>query len=165
MAPRLRRVDCSAPGIRRRKVGRGFAYLDPSGGRVTDAATLDRIKGLVIPPAWTDVWICTDARGHIQATGVDARGRGQYRYHDVWRERGGPGERAPQQGLSPGPPHPPPLPPGNPPRGGGAAGPGEVRPHAGLRPGPAQAPPLRPGTPGRGGADPGAGAGLRGPAA
>jgi DNA topoisomerase-1 len=87
MAPRLRRVDCSAPGIRRRKVGRGFAYLDPSGGRVTDAATLDRIKGLVIPPAWTDVWICTDDRGHIQATGVDARGRRQYRYHDVWRER------------------------------------------------------------------------------
>src|SRR3954447_6583123 len=87
MAARLRRVDCSAPGIRRRKVGRGFVYVDPSGSRVSDPAVLDRIKGLVIPPAWTDVWICTDARGHIQATGVDARGRRQYRYHDVWRER------------------------------------------------------------------------------
>ena len=87
MAPRLRRVDCSAPGIRRRKVGRGFAYADPSGDRVTDPEVLDRIRALVIPPAWVDVWICLDARGHIQATGVDARGRRQYRYHDVWRER------------------------------------------------------------------------------
>src|SRR5918911_1325130 len=87
MAPRLRRVDCSAPGIRRRKAGRGFVYVDPTGARVTDAGTLERIRALVIPPAWTDVWICTDARGHIQATGVDARGRRQYRYHDVWREK------------------------------------------------------------------------------
>jgi DNA topoisomerase IB len=68
-------------------VGRGFVYLDPAGARVTDPDVLDRIRGLVIPPAWTDVWICVDARGHIQATGVDARGRTQYRYHDVWRER------------------------------------------------------------------------------
>jgi DNA topoisomerase IB len=80
-------VDCSAPGIRRRKVGRGFVYVDPSGTRVTDPAVLERIRSLVIPPAWTDVWICVDPRGHIQATGVDARGRRQYRYHDVWRER------------------------------------------------------------------------------
>jgi DNA topoisomerase IB len=87
MAPRLRRVDCSAPGIRRRKAGRGFVYLDPSGARITDPEVLERAKRLVIPPAWTDVWICTDARGHIQATGLDARGRRQYRYHDVWRER------------------------------------------------------------------------------
>ncbi len=87
MAPRLRRVDCSAPGIRRRKVGRGFVYLDPSGQRITDPEVLERAKSLVIPPAWTDVWICTDPRGHIQATGIDARGRRQYRYHDVWRER------------------------------------------------------------------------------
>jgi DNA topoisomerase IB len=87
MAPRLRRVDCSAPGIRRRKAGRGFTYVDPSGTRVTDPPVLDRIRALVIPPAWTDVWICTDPRGHIQATGVDARGRRQYRYHDVWREK------------------------------------------------------------------------------
>ncbi|MDQ3896851.1 MAG: DNA topoisomerase IB [Actinomycetota bacterium] len=87
MAPRLRRADCSAPGIRRRRAGRGFVYFDPSGTRVTDPDVLDRVRALVIPPAWTDVWICTDARGHIQATGVDARGRRQYRYHDVWRER------------------------------------------------------------------------------
>ena len=87
MAPRLRRVDCSAPGIRRRKAGRGFVYLDPSGARVTDPEVLHRVRALVIPPAWTDVWICTDPRGHIQATGVDARGRRQYRYHDVWRQR------------------------------------------------------------------------------
>jgi DNA topoisomerase I len=87
MAPRLRRADCSAPGIRRRRVGRGFVYLDPAGLRITDPEVLDRIRALVIPPAWTDVWICTDPLGHIQATGVDARGRRQYRYHDVWRER------------------------------------------------------------------------------
>jgi DNA topoisomerase I len=91
MAPvprqRLHRVDCSAPGISRRRAGRGFVYLDPSGVRVTDPEVLDRARALVIPPAWTDVWICTDPWGHIQATGLDARGRRQYRYHDVWRER------------------------------------------------------------------------------
>jgi DNA topoisomerase-1 len=84
---RLRRVDCSAPGISRRRAGRGFVYLDPSGTRITDPEVLARVRSLVIPPAWTDVWICTDPHGHIQATGVDARGRRQYRYHDVWRER------------------------------------------------------------------------------
>jgi len=84
---RLRRADCSAPGIRRRRTGRGFTYYDSTGGRVTDPEVIDRIKGLVIPPAWTDVWICTDARGHIQALGTDARGRRQYRYHDAWRLR------------------------------------------------------------------------------
>jgi len=87
MATRLRRADCSAPGIRRRKAGRGFIYINPAGARVTDADILDRIRALVIPPAWTDVWICLDARGHIQATGLDGRGRRQYRYHDVWRLR------------------------------------------------------------------------------
>ncbi len=87
MAPRLRRADCSAPGIRRHRAGRGFVYLDPSGTRVTDVEILDRARALVIPPAWVDVWICSDQRGHIQATGVDARGRRQYRYHDLWRER------------------------------------------------------------------------------
>jgi len=86
-APRLRRVDCSAPGIRRRRVGRGFVYLDPSGARITDPTVLGRVRSLVLPPAWTDVWICPDPRGHIQATGIDAKGRTQYRYHDVWRER------------------------------------------------------------------------------
>src|SRR4051795_2171483 len=83
--PRLRRVDCAEPGIRRVKRGRGFAYVDAGGSRVTDAATLQRISDLAIPPAWTDVWICTATNGHIQATGTDAAGRRQYRYHDAWR--------------------------------------------------------------------------------
>ena len=85
MPPRLRRVDCSAPGIARRRAGKGFAYYEAGGARVTDPETVERIKALVIPPAWTDVWICTDPRGHIQATGLDAKGRRQYRYHDGWR--------------------------------------------------------------------------------
>src|SRR5438270_11643946 len=83
--PRLRRVDCAQPGIRRLKRGRGFAYVDACGNRVTDSNTLQRIADLVIPPAWTDVWICAVANGHIQATGTDAAGRRQYRYHDDWR--------------------------------------------------------------------------------
>jgi DNA topoisomerase-1 len=73
------------PGIRRRKAGHGFNYRDADGKPVTDEPTLDRIRHLVIPPAWTDVWIAPTARGHIQATGRDARGRKQYRYHDRWR--------------------------------------------------------------------------------
>src|SRR5438874_900001 len=85
--PRLRRSDPSEPGIRRTRRGRGFAYVGPSGARVTDQETLDRIRGLAIPPAWTDVWICPDPFGHIQATGTDSAGRCQYRYHDRWRER------------------------------------------------------------------------------
>jgi DNA topoisomerase IB len=84
---RLRRVDCSGPGITRRRRGRGFEYLDPGDGRITDPEVLARIDELAIPPAWEDVWICADPMGHIQATGVDARGRKQYRYHDRWRER------------------------------------------------------------------------------
>jgi DNA topoisomerase-1 len=83
--PRLRRVDCAQPGLRRIKRGRGFVYVDACGNRVTDAQTLQRIADLVIPPAWTDVWICAIANGHIQATGTDAAGRRQYRYHDDWR--------------------------------------------------------------------------------
>ncbi|HWG95128.1 MAG TPA: DNA topoisomerase IB, partial [Mycobacteriales bacterium] len=83
--PRLRRVSCSAPGLTRRRRGKGFVYLDAAGNRVTDEATLARISALVIPPAWEDVWICPLANGHVQATGVDARGRRQYRYHDAWR--------------------------------------------------------------------------------
>jgi DNA topoisomerase IB len=82
---RLRRVDCSAPGLTRRRSGKGFVYTDCNGARVTDPETLARIEALVIPPAWTDVWICPLANGHIQATGTDAAGRRQYRYHDVWR--------------------------------------------------------------------------------
>ena len=83
--PRLRRVDCAEPGIRRVKRGRGFVYVDWDGNRVTDEATLSRISALAIPPAWTDVWICTAPNGHIQATGTDVAGRRQYRYHDAWR--------------------------------------------------------------------------------
>jgi DNA topoisomerase I len=84
---RLRRVDCSGPGIRRRRRGRGFEYLDEEGRRVTEPSVIERIRELVIPPAWEDVWICPYPTGHIQATGTDAAGRKQYRYHDRWRER------------------------------------------------------------------------------
>ena len=83
--PRLRRVDCAEPGISRVRRGRGFVYVDACGERVTDDATLDRISALAIPPAWQDVWICPLPHGHIQATGTDAAGRRQYRYHDAWR--------------------------------------------------------------------------------
>jgi DNA topoisomerase IB len=85
--PRLKRVDCSSPGYARRRAGKGFTYVDCFGQRITDAAELQRIRDLVIPPAWTDVWICPFANGHIQAVGLDAKGRKQYRYHDVWRLR------------------------------------------------------------------------------
>jgi DNA topoisomerase-1 len=84
--PRLRRSDCSGPGIVRRRAGRGFVYLD-AGERVEEAEVLARIRELGIPPAWRDVWICPDPRGHLQATGIDAAGRKQYRYHDAWRAR------------------------------------------------------------------------------
>ncbi|HZW07681.1 MAG TPA: hypothetical protein VFF65_11220 [Phycisphaerales bacterium] len=80
----LRYADCRAPGIRRLRRGRGFAYVDACGSRVSDKATLDRIAALVIPPAWEDVWICADPDGHLQATGTDVRGRKQYRYHAGW---------------------------------------------------------------------------------
>jgi len=82
---RLRRADTSRPGFTRRRRGKGFAYYDTTGGALTDADELARIRALVIPPAWTDVWICSDAKGHIQALGTDAAGRRQYRYHDDWR--------------------------------------------------------------------------------
>ena len=85
--PRLRRVDCAEPGLRRVRRGRGFSYVDTDGNRVDDAETLRRIADLVIPPAWEDVWICPVPNGHIQATGTDAAGRRQYRYHDAWRAR------------------------------------------------------------------------------
>ena len=81
-------VGDDAPGIRRVRCGKGFAYR-LGGKAVRDAATLARIRALAIPPAWTDVWICADACGHLQATGRDARGRKQYRYHPDWvRHRG-----------------------------------------------------------------------------
>ena len=87
MTQRLRRSDCSGPGIKRRRRGKGFEYLDPDGERVTEREVLARIDELVIPPAWENVWICPYPGGHIQATGVDDRGRKQYLYHPRWRER------------------------------------------------------------------------------
>ena len=75
-----------APAIRRRRAGRGFVYFDAKGGRIADTGLLKRIRALVIPPAWTDVWICASANGHIQATGRDAKGRKQYKYHAEYRE-------------------------------------------------------------------------------
>jgi DNA topoisomerase-1 len=81
----LRYVGAGAPGLRRRKAGKGFVYLRPDGERLRDARELERIRGLVIPPAWSDVWICASPEGHIQAVGRDARGRKQYRYHPRWR--------------------------------------------------------------------------------
>ncbi|MES1245646.1 MAG: DNA topoisomerase IB [Acidobacteriota bacterium] len=81
----LRYVSDDMPGLRRRKRGKGFSYVDPKGSAVRDARTLERIGKLAIPPAWTDVWICPTANGHLQATGRDARGRKQYRYHADWR--------------------------------------------------------------------------------
>jgi DNA topoisomerase I len=83
----LRYVADDGPGITRRRQGKNsFSYFDPEGRRVRDKDTLARIRALVIPPAWTDVWICPIANGHIQATGRDARKRKQYRYHARWRE-------------------------------------------------------------------------------
>jgi DNA topoisomerase-1 len=85
--PGVRRVDCSETGIRRRRRGKGFEYLDADGKRIAEPGVLDRIRELAIPPAWAEVWICPYPTGHIQATGIDAAGRKQYRYHDRWRER------------------------------------------------------------------------------
>ncbi|HUH91763.1 MAG TPA: DNA topoisomerase IB [Casimicrobiaceae bacterium] len=79
-------VADSVQGIRRVRRGKRFAYISPDGRRVTDPAELDRIGKLAIPPAYEDVWICSDPRGHLQATGRDARGRKQYRYHPSWRQ-------------------------------------------------------------------------------
>jgi DNA topoisomerase-1 len=81
----LRYVHDHQPGIARRKRGKHFHYVDADGDPVKHADTLARIKSLVIPPAWTDVWICRQPLGHLQATGRDARGRKQYRYHPRWR--------------------------------------------------------------------------------
>lgn len=84
---RLVYVADTQPGLRRRRSGSGFVYVDARGRRITDERVLARIRALAIPPAYRDVWICRDARGHLQATARDARGRKQYRYHPAWRER------------------------------------------------------------------------------
>jgi DNA topoisomerase-1 len=84
---RLRRADCSSPGITRKRRGRGFSYLDEDGDPLEEPDVVERIRALGIPPAWKEVWICPDDRGHIQATGIDAAGRKQYLYHEEWRRR------------------------------------------------------------------------------
>src|SRR5258705_10653784 len=85
-AASLRYVSDATPGITRRRAGTGFAYRDPQGQLIRDRSVLKRIRSLAVPPAWTDVWICPDPNGHIQAVGRDARGRKQYRYHSSYRE-------------------------------------------------------------------------------
>jgi len=84
---RLRRVDCSGPGLTRWRRGRGWEYRDDEGRRVDEPEVVERIRGIGIPPAWKDVWICPYPMGHLQATGVDAAGRKQYLYHPEWRAR------------------------------------------------------------------------------
>ena len=89
MAPmaRLRKADCSGPGIRRRRRGKGCEYFHDSGRKIKDAEVLRRIDELRIPPAWEEVWICPHPMGHLQAVGTDAAGRRQYLYHPRWRKR------------------------------------------------------------------------------
>ncbi|KAA0967899.1 DNA topoisomerase IB [Pseudomonas sp. ANT_H12B] len=86
LPPDLHYVDDTQPGITRRKLRGKFCYFDSAGQRITDPDEIKRINALAVPPAYTDVWICADPRGHLQATGRDARGRKQYRYHPRWRE-------------------------------------------------------------------------------
>ena len=82
----LRYMSDAQPGISRRRAGRGFSYKGPDGEKISDPETLARIKSLAVPPAWREVWISPHPKGHLQATGKDARGRKQYRYHPRWRE-------------------------------------------------------------------------------
>src|SRR3990167_4218250 len=88
------RSGCSdeTPGLTRRRAGKGWSYRDAKDQPVKDAKVLDRIRALAIPPAWSDVWICPKANGHIQATGRDAKGRKQYRYHSRWQAERGAGK-------------------------------------------------------------------------
>src|SRR4051812_35722649 len=83
---RLRRASPHEPRIRRRRRGRGFSYVAPTGEPVRDPEVLGRIRRLAIPPAWTDVWICPFEEGHLQAVGTDAAGRRQYKYHERWQQ-------------------------------------------------------------------------------
>ena len=82
----LRYVTCTSPGLHRKRAGKGFAYTDQHGALIRDQEVLKRIRSLVLPPAWKDVWICPSPVGHLQATGIDARGRRQYRYHPGYRQ-------------------------------------------------------------------------------
>jgi DNA topoisomerase-1 len=81
----LRHSSDSEPGITRKRMGRYWAYFDPTGNRVTDRDEIDRLNAIALPPAYTDAWFCADPDGHLQATGIDARGRKQYRYHPEFR--------------------------------------------------------------------------------
>lgn len=85
--PRLRHSSDSEPGYSRKRMGRYWAYFDENGERVTDRDTIERLNSIGLPPAYTDAWFCKNSNGHLQATGVDARGRKQYRYHDAFRAR------------------------------------------------------------------------------
>lgn len=86
LPPDLHYVDDTQPGITRKRLRGKFCYFDPAGQRITDPDEIKRLNALAVPPAYTNVWICADPRGHLQATGRDARGRKQYRYHARWRE-------------------------------------------------------------------------------
>src|SRR5688572_14419392 len=83
----LEYVDDSGPGITRKKAGHGWAYFDPAGKRITDRDAIDRLNGIALPPAYTDAWFCPSDCGHLLATGIDARGRKQYRYNPEFRAR------------------------------------------------------------------------------
>ena len=83
--PKLRYVEDGQPGITRRKAGRGWAYFDPDGARITDREEIDRLNSIALPPAYTDAWFCPNGKGHILATGIDDKGRKQYRYHPDFR--------------------------------------------------------------------------------
>lgn len=86
-SPALKFVDDSGPGITRKKLSRGWAYYDPAGERITDRDEIDRLNSIALPPAYTDAWYCPNACGHLLATGLDARGRKQYRYNPEFRVR------------------------------------------------------------------------------
>ena len=83
----LRHSSDGEPGITRERRGRYWAYFDPQGQRITDREDIDRLNAIGLPPAYTNAWFCTDPNGHLQATGVDARGRKQYRYHEDFRSK------------------------------------------------------------------------------
>src|SRR6185295_11816465 len=83
----LRYVSDATPGITRRRAGSGFAYADPTGRMIRSAASIKRFRSLVIPPAWTEVWICPNENGHLQLTARDARGRKQYSHHPLFRQQ------------------------------------------------------------------------------